>query len=189
MALEILRKPSPVLALATLLHDVGKPSTFSVKERIRFDGHVKRGAELASQICRRLKLSKDDKDLVVDLVANHLRFIHVKQMRTSTLKRFLRKDNFPDHLEMHRADCLSSHRDLGNYEYCLAKLAEFRREQISPAPLLTGRDLIEIGFDPGPILGRILREVETLQLEGALLTKSQAMQHVRENYPVKSDHR
>jgi len=184
MALELLRKPSPVLALATLLHDVGKPSTFSIQERIRFDGHVERGAELSAQVCRRLKLSNAEKQQVVDLVANHLRFVHVKEMRPSTLKRFLRKSNFLDHLELHRADCLSSHGDLENYEYCRKMLDELKQEQISPPVLLTGRDLIELGFKPGPIFRQILQVVETMQLEGSLLTKLDAMEYVRSSYPT-----
>jgi poly(A) polymerase len=183
MALGFLRKPSPVLALGTLLHDVGKPATFKVKERIRFDGHVEVGIRMAEAICRRLRMRVSDIDAVVDLVRHHLRFTHVRQMRESTLRRFLRKPNFADHLELHRADCLSSHRRLDNYLFCRKKLREYRKGSEFPRPLLRGRDLIALGYQPGPLFADILRAVEDLQLEKALQTHEDAVNFVLERYP------
>ena len=184
MMLEMLRHPSPVLALAALLHDVGKPPTFSVKERIRFDGHVEVGARMAEEICRRLRLSNEETEQVVDLVLNHLRFMHVRQMRESTLKRFLRKTNFSDHLELHRIDCLCSHGDLESYTFCKKKLEELKDEPPSPPPLVTGHDLIEIGYAPGPIFKQILEAVEDLQLENALTTREDALAYIRNTFPL-----
>jgi len=187
MILDTLRKPSPVLALAALLHDVGKPPTFAVKERIRFDGHVEVGAQMAESICRRLRLSNDDTEHVVALVRNHLKFMHVREMRQSTLKKFLRMPNFSDHLELHRADCLCSHGNLDSYKFCKLKMHEFKQESASPPPLITGRDLIEMGYTPGPIFKEILERVEDLQLENALATREAALEFVKKTFPLTQD--
>ncbi len=185
-ALEILRRPSPALALGTLLHDVGKPPTFALDGRIRFDGHVEVGAQMAEEICRRLRLSNEEIVQVTDLVRHHMRFMHVKEMRESTLKRFLRKANFADHLELHRVDCLSSHRNLDNYRFCIAKLEELKHEPSHLPPLITGRDLIEMGYQPGPIFREILQSVEDLRLENVLSTREEALNHVRRKFPLQS---
>jgi len=184
LALGLLRKPSAVLALATLLHDIGKPPTYSVQERIRFDGHVEVGARMAADVCRRLRLSNDQTEQIVDLISHHLRFMHVRGMRESTVKRFLSKPNFRDHLELHRVDCLSSHRDLDSYRYCLQKLSEYERLPPPLAPLMRGRDLIDMGYKPGPIFSRILSMIEDLQLEGTVKTRDEAVEHVRKAFPL-----
>ncbi len=171
-----------ILALSILLHDVGKPPTFSVKERIRFDGHADVGAKMAEDICRRLRLSTEQIDNVVDLVKDHLRFIHVQEMRDSKLKRFLGKENFQKHLELHRLDCLASHGDLSSYHFCLQKLDEIGQEELKPDPLINGRDLLSLNLKPGPLFSEILMAVEDLQLEGELDSKKKALDWVKQNY-------
>jgi poly(A) polymerase len=173
-----MRNPTPTLALGVLLHDVGKPRTFVVRERIRFDGHVEIGTQLAVQILTRLRFSNDDIRHVAALAAHHLRFKDVTRMRTSTLKRFLRMDRFEEHLELHRLDCISSHRLLDHYNFARSKLAEFSTEQLKPKPLLTGHDLIAAGYQPGPAFARILKAVEDAQLESEITTPEQALQLV-----------
>ncbi|HSR67816.1 MAG TPA: CCA tRNA nucleotidyltransferase [Acidobacteriota bacterium] len=174
----------PALALAMLLHDVGKPPTYTVRERIRFDRHAEVGAEMAEEVARRLRLSNETRRQVVEMVRQHLRFMHVEKMRRSTLKRFLRLDLFDKHLTLHRWDCLASHGDLGTWEFCRRKLEEFAREPVRPQPLLDGNDLIEMGYRPGPLFKEILTRVEDLQLEGQLSEPSQARQWVTEHYAV-----
>jgi poly(A) polymerase len=174
---------SPTLAMGVLLHDVGKPPTFRIApDRIRFDGHVEVGAHMAEEICRRLRFSNDDVEQLIALVTNHLRFADVQQMKQSTLKRFLRLPRFEEHLELHRLDCLSSHRDLSLYEFVRTKLEETPPEKIRPRPLITGDDLIAAGYAPGPDFKRILSAVEDAQLEGALATREQAMEYVRREF-------
>lgn len=184
LVLRRLRKPSAVLALAALLHDVGKPPTCELRERIRFDRHTETGAEMAAAICRRLRLSNDAAERVVALVRHHLHFMHVHEMRRSTLLKFLRMPHFADHLELHRADCLGSHRNLDSYHFCLGKMRELELEKPAPPPLLAGRDLIEMGYAPGPLFGRILRAVAELQLENALRSPEEARRFVIQNYPL-----
>ncbi len=182
MMLERLRNPTPTLALAVLLHDVGKPKTFRVAERIRFDEHAEVGAEMTCDILKRLRFSNDDIRQVEALVRNHLRFKDVQNMRESTLKRFMRLDSFEEHLELHRLDCEASHGWLDNYNFVRRKLAEAPPEVLKPKPLITGNDLIAEGYHPGPAFGRILRLVEDAQLEGRVATPEQALDFVRSRF-------
>lgn len=177
---------SPTLAWGVLLHDVGKPPTFAPPSgpdgRIRFDRHVEVGTRMAEAICRRLRSSNDDTQQIAALVANHLRFKDVSQMRLSTLKRFVRLDRFAEHLELHRLDCLSSHRNLDAYEFVRHFLAETPPEQVRPPRLLTGDDLVEMGFLPGPAFKEILDAVEEAQLNGTLHTHEEAERFVEKSF-------
>jgi poly(A) polymerase len=181
---QLPEKASRTLAMGALLHDVGKPPTFRVApDRIRFDGHVEVGTRMAEEICHRLRFSKHDTEQIARLVANHMRFADVKGMKSSTLKRFFRLPHFDQHLELHRLDCLASHRDLSLYEYARAQLAELPVEQIRPRPLLTGDDLIALGYKPGPQFKTILSAVEDAQLEGRLRETEQAREFVQQQFP------
>jgi poly(A) polymerase len=179
LMLEQMKNPTVTLAAAVLLHDVGKPPTFRVADRIRFDGHAEAGAEMACEILRRLRFSHDDIRQVEALVRNHLRFKDVRNMRESTLKRFLRLDRFEEHLELHRLDCLASHGYLDNYDFVREKLALTPPEVLAPPRLITGEDLIARGYSPGPAFGRILRAVEDAQLEGKLASREDALAYVQ----------
>jgi poly(A) polymerase len=176
---------SPTLAWGSLLHDVGKPPTFRrAPDRIRFDGHVEVGVAMARDICHRLRMSNDDTEQILALVDNHMKFADTPKMRESTLKRFIRLPQFDEHLELHRLDCLSSHADLGLYEFVSAKRAETPPDEIRPEPLITGHDLIALGHTPGPRFKEILAAVEDQQLEGSLTSREGALEFVKSNYPV-----
>ena len=171
-----LDSPSPELAFGALLHDVGKPATFERgADRIRFPMHEKIGAEMAGETCRRLRFSNDSTERVTELVANHMRFQHAQEMRLSTLKRFLALPGFEEHLALHRADCLASHRNLEHYDFVRAKIEELGQEEIRPPRLITGDDLLRIGYQEGPALGRELRRLEEMQLEGLIRTRDEAV--------------
>ncbi|HKX00798.1 MAG TPA: CCA tRNA nucleotidyltransferase [Bryobacteraceae bacterium] len=182
LLLEKLDSPSVTLALGALLHDVGKPPTFRIAERIRFDGHVEKGVAMATGILTRLRFSSDQIRQVLALIANHMRFKDAPQMRESTLKRFLRLEKFPEHLELHRIDCLSSHGNLENYELMQRKLEEMPPAALKPTPLLTGDDLIADGYRPGPQFSEILAAVEDAQLEGKIQTRDEALSLVRSRF-------
>ena len=184
MMLEGLNQPTPSLALGVLLHDVGKPCTFSVRERIRFDNHVEVGAKMAEEICRRLRLSSRDMERVVELVRHHLRFKDFRQMRRSTQIRFLRMEGFSEHLELHRLDCLASHGMLDNYHQARKMLEEIPAEEIKPPRLVDGHDLIRAGYRPGPKFKQILQAAEDAQLEGHIRTKEDALHLIRGNFPL-----
>jgi len=175
------------LAWAVLLHDVGKPPTFKSAEetgdRIRFDGHAELGARMAVAICRRLRFSVSDIEQIEALVANHLRFKDVFQMRPATLKRFVRLPGFEEeHLPLHRLDCLASHGSLDAYEFVRRFLQETPPDEVRPARLLTGEDLKAMGFRPGPLFKEILQAVEEGQLDGRLTRREDALDFVRRGF-------
>jgi len=184
MMLEGLHQPTSTLALGVLLHDVGKPPTFAIRERIRFDNHVEVGAKMAEEICARLRISTRESERIVELVRHHLRFKDFPRMKRSTQLRFLRMQGFEEHLELHRLDCLSSHRNLENYEMARRMLAETPAEEIKPAPLLRGEDLIAQGYTPGPQFKTMLRTVEDAQLEGLIHNRTDALRLIEEQFPV-----
>jgi poly(A) polymerase len=186
LLLENLPDPCPpTLAWGALLHDVGKPATFRVApDRIRFDDHVDVGVKIAEEICGRLRFSNDDTAQVLALVDNHMRFGHATRMKESTLKKFLRMPHFEEHLALHRADSLASHRNLSTYDFVRAKLAEIPPEKIRPMPLVTGDDLIAAGYKPGPRFREILEAVEDAQLEGRLFSRDAAQEFVRREFPL-----
>jgi poly(A) polymerase len=184
LLLEKMGRPTPTLALGALLHDVGKPPTFRVAGRIRFDGHVEEGVRLARGILNRLRFSRGEMAQVEALVANHMRFKDARQMKESTLKRFLRLPDFAEHLELHRLDCLASNQRMDNYELVRRKLEEYSAERLRPAPLVSGADLIAAGYQPGPRFAEILTAVEDAQLEGRIHTAAEAMAMVREMFPT-----
>ena len=186
LLLENLPQPCPLtLAWGALLHDVGKPPTFRVApDRIRFDDHAEVGVKMAEEICRRLRFSNDETEQILALVDNHMRFGHVNRMKESTLKKFLRMPGFDEHLALHRADSLASHRNLSTYEFIQQKRAEIPAEKMRPAPLVTGEDLIAQGHVPGPKFREILGAVEDAQLEGRVTVRDAALEFVRREFPV-----
>ena len=183
LALSHLQDPSPILALAVLLHDVGKPPTFRRAERIRFDGHDEAGAAMAEESCRRLRLSNDETALVVDLVREHLRIRDLPRMRPAKVKRFLARPNIADHLELHRVDCLASHGDLSTWEWARQAREHLTEEEQRPPRLVTGDDLIARGYRPGPRFKEILEAVLDAQIEGRVRTREEALALVEREFP------
>jgi poly(A) polymerase len=179
-------KSSPTLAWGVLLHDVGKPPTFKPpvgpNGRIRFDEHVEVGMRMAEEICRRLRFSNEDTAQIAALVEDHMRFKDVPQMKPATLKRFVRLNRFEEHLELHRLDCVSSHGHLDNYEFVRQFITETPPEQVRPPRLLTGDDLVRLGYRPGPAFKAILEAVEEAQLNGALSSHEEALQLVQAKF-------
>jgi poly(A) polymerase len=175
--------PSETLAYGCLLHDVAKPICLRQEaHRITFYGHTERGAAMAEDILKRLKRSRAVWERVAYLVRNHLRHVQAPQMRLNTLKRFLREDGIAELLELARIDALSSNGDLQYYRFCKERLAELKDEEIHPAPLLRGGDLIALGLTPGPIFTDILRELEDAQLAGELQSRQEALEWLQRNY-------
>ncbi len=189
LLLQELPQPCPAtLAWGALLHDVGKPPTFRVApDRIRFDNHVDVGVKMAEAICRRLRFANHDTEQILALVANHMRFSHVPQMKESTFKRFVRMPQFEQHIELHRLDCRASHGDLTSYNFTRQRIASIPPEAIRPASLISGDDLIAAGYVPGPGFKKILSQVEDAQLEGRLQSKASALEYVRMEFPLQPD--
>ncbi|MEX1000267.1 MAG: CCA tRNA nucleotidyltransferase [Thermodesulfobacteriota bacterium] len=178
---------SPELAIGALLHDVGKPPTFSVSDRIRFNGHDKLGADMSKRICRELKFSNKQIEVIYALIRDHLKFKDVFNMKKSTLKRFIGMPHFEEHMALHLADCQASHGLTAAYDFVMEKYNDFEEEEIKPAPLISGRELIEMGYKPGPLFSDILNFVEEAQLEGEITNTQEAIEAVLENYPSDKD--
>jgi poly(A) polymerase len=178
--------PPETLVWGVLLHDVGKPPTFTPPsgpgDRIRFNEHAEVGTRMAEAICRRLHFSNEETDQIAALVANHMKFKDVLQMKAATLKRFVRLDRFDEHLELHRLDCISSHGSLENYDFTRRFIAETPPEQVRPPRLLTGDDLKQLGLAPGPAFKTILEAVEDAQLEGRIADHAEAIEMVRKQF-------
>jgi len=175
--------PSPELALAVLLHDIGKPPTFrydEAEDRIRFNGHDRVGAEMAEQILHRLKCSNHTIDKVCAMVGNHMNFMNVQNMRTAKVKRFMARPTYEEEMELHRVDCASSNGFTDNYEFLRAKEQEFDAQPLIPPALISGDDLIGLGLEPGPRFTEILTKIQTEQLEGRLSSKNEALDFVRD---------
>jgi poly(A) polymerase len=174
---------SPTLAWGALLHDVGKPPTFRVApDRIRFDGHVEVGIAITHDICRRFRFSNDETAQIAALVHNHMRFADVEQMRDSTLKRFFRLHRFDEHLALHRMDALASNRNLHYWQFAHDRWQSMPHEVLRPQPLITGRELIAAGYQPGEKFREMLRAAEDAQLEGSIATTEAALNFVREKF-------
>ena len=184
MLLEQLDSGCPMtLGWGALLHDVGKPPTFrEAPDRIRFDGHVEVGVAIGADICRRFRFSNDEANHILGLIENHMRFADAPRMKASTLKRFFRLNNFPEHLALHRMDCLAAHRNLEIWNFVRERYESTPVEAFRPAPLISGRELIEAGYTPGPTFKEILHAVEEAQLEGMIGTPEEAMALIRERF-------
>lgn len=178
-------KRTEALVYGVLFHDVGKPRTFQDgPDRIRFPKHESVGATMSKSICEQLRMSNDETEQIVELVADHMKFKELDRMRESTLKRFLVRDSIETHLELHRLDCLASHGSLEMYEFAQKRLAEIDAEEVKAPPLITGDDLIALGYKPSPIFRKILESVDDLRLEGQLHTHDEALQWVQQHWPV-----
>jgi tRNA nucleotidyltransferase/poly(A) polymerase len=178
-------KPSSTLAWSVLLHDIGKKNTMSRSDRIRFNNHDRVGAAMAVAILKRLHAPNALVDSVEVCIDNHMNFKNVTDMRLATLKKLLSRPTIDDELELHRVDCLASHGNIDNYHFVKEKLAAFARERIKPLPLIKGADLMGLGFTPGPLLGKILKEVYDLQLDEKIKSREEALNFVKEKWESK----
>jgi poly(A) polymerase len=173
---------APSLPWAVLLHDIAKPLTSErdpTSGSIHFYGHERIGAEMAENILQRLKFPRKQITEIVICVRNHMQFKDVMEMRKATLRRMLLRPTFALELELHRLDCLGSHRRLDHYEYLVEQAAELERQPEILPPLLNGDDLMALGLPPGPRLGGLLAEIRDRQLAGELSTADAALAFAR----------
>ena len=176
---------SETLAWGALLHDVGKPPTFKrAPDRIRFDGHVEMGVAMGAEICRRFRFSNEETRQVLALIENHMRFMDAQRMKESTLKRFFRLERFEEHLALHKMDCLAGSGYLEHWEFVRKRLSSMPEEAVRPQPLITGRELIAAGYPPGARFREMLRAAEDAQLDGTVATTEEALNLVRERFPL-----
>ena len=160
-----------------LLHDIAKPATASLGEdgRIHNYGHDKLGAEMAEVILVRLKFPRKQIDEIVFTVREHMHLAVAPKMRKAKLRRMLLRPTFELELEQHRIDCLGSHAKLDIYNFLRAEQAALEEMPALIKPLVTGRDLIELGIKPGPPMGKLLNEIRDHQLAEELSTREEAL--------------
>jgi poly(A) polymerase len=176
LAVEQLREPTFELALATLLHDTGKPRTAIMRDgRWTFYGHPELGEKLATDVCARLRLSTLQTRRVTWLVRQHMRLVSAAEMREARLKRLFAENGFEELAELWRADALASGGTAAEYEALMARYRALGQEEVRPAPLITGNDLVALGMQPGPAFKVILDEVYDAQLEGRVATREDAL--------------
>lgn len=175
LVLDNIEPKTVINVWSALLHDVAKPATKTITDgKIQFLGHQKEGAAMAREIMKRFKFSNDEIEAVAETVYDHMKPMESKKMNRSTLRRFLALDHIDHLLALHNADALGSNGNLENLEHLLTVREEFANEPVLPEPLITGKDLIEMGFVPGPQFREILERVQTLQLEGEIETAEEA---------------
>jgi poly(A) polymerase len=173
----------PLLPWAVLLHDIAKPVTATRDPEtgnIHFYEHEKIGADMARQILERLRFPRKQIETVASVVRRHMQFKDAPQMRKATLRRLLLRPTFPLELELHRLDCLGSHRRLDIYHFLVEQARQLELQPEIRPPLLTGDDLIALGMKPGRTLGRLLAELREKQLQDELKTPAEARAWVRQ---------
>lgn len=166
-----------ILVWAVLLHDVGKPDTFEIRDRITFYGHMDVGAEIASKIASRLKFSKEDRDKLVFLVKNHLVSRDLSKMKKAKQIRWANYPWFSDLLVVFKADSDASlPHDYSLYNYAKQLYERELSKPKLPKPLISGYDLIDkFKIKPGPKIGEILEIVYDAQLEKKIKNKKEAL--------------
>jgi tRNA nucleotidyltransferase (CCA-adding enzyme) len=177
--------------LGALCHDLGKPATTRLEDgRIRSRGHEEAGLGPTSTLLDRWNvhtlLGYDVRAQVLALVADHLKpgelYKERERVSDGAIRRLARRCE-PDLLyRVARADCLGrrpGHFEPVAMEWFKDKIRALAVEVRPPAPLLRGRDLIDLGVPPGPRLGEILRQVYERQLDGAITTVEEGRQEAR----------
>jgi poly(A) polymerase len=170
------------LPWAVLFHDVAKPVTASTDAEtgsIHFYGHENVGAEMAEAILQRLKFPRKQTDEIVAAVLHHMQFKDVTTMRKATLRRMLMRETFPLEMQLHRLDCLGSHRRLDHYDFLAEQERELANQPEIIPPLLTGADLLALGMKPSPAMGALLAEAREKQLADELKTAEEAREWAR----------
>ncbi|RJO61924.1 CCA tRNA nucleotidyltransferase [candidate division WS5 bacterium] len=181
MSLDALVDPSKELAWAVLLHDIGKPATYSVDGRIRFNSHAEVGADIAMKIGKRLKFSREMTANLHWLVAHHMMLGDLFKMKKTRQAHWIHQPLFNELLELLRADALGTKpKDLSMYND-LKKLSEEKEALLpKPEPLITGKDIMDkFGIKEGPKIGEIINQVHHAQMEEHIKTKEEAVKFVQ----------
>jgi len=168
-----------VLVWSVLLHDIGKPATMTIEDRIRFNRHDEKSAILAQIIAKRLKMPSAETKDISSCVMNHMKFMYVQKMKAGKLKTFMARKTIDIEIILHEADCFASHGMMDNAEFLLKKFAETPPESIKPKPVVDGNDLIAIGFVQGKELGNVLKEIYEKQLDNCLSSKEEALLYAK----------
>ncbi len=173
---------SLTLRWATLLHDVGKPKTFAVKERIRFDHHDRASYEIAYKMLSRLHFEKKIIDEVCWLVQHHMMLVPLLDMPEGRKMHWFLHPYFKDLLKLFESDARGTtpqHLEIVDQVRSLYESSIKRMSKI-PRPLLHGEEVMELlNLKPGKRVGEILDQVMEKQLEGKIKTSKQAIEFIK----------
>jgi poly(A) polymerase len=164
--------PSFPLALAALLHETGRPAVIAGSGA---QDPVLVSAQKAEEICERLRLSNEETDRAVWLIARQRALCAARTLRLSVLKPLLAHSNIRELLTLHRADALAKGQAVDHVVYCENRLDQWTAEDLDPPPPVTGEDLKKMGLKPGPLFKRLLDAVREAQLEGKIATREEAL--------------
>ncbi|MDZ4247727.1 MAG: HD domain-containing protein, partial [Patescibacteria group bacterium] len=162
-SLDHVPSEDPLLRLAALLHDVGKPRSARGEGEARtFHGHEVIGAKMTKEIMRRLRFSNDDVKRVVNLVRHHM-FLFQFESTDKAIRRIVRRvgpENIDDLIALRVGDRLGSGTKVGltkKLQQFKERSLEVQKEPISTRMLaVNGNDLMhELKLKPGPGIGRI----------------------------------
>lgn len=160
----------PLVKLATLLHDIGKPVVFKKDQKtdlITFYNHETVGAGMVKRIVHRLNFSKKDADKLIKLVRWH-QFTVDEQQTDATLRRFIKrvgKENLKDILDLRIGDRLGggARETSWRLRLFIKRLEEVQKQPFTVADLkISGHDVMRIfGINSGPLVGKVLNELFT----------------------------
>jgi poly(A) polymerase len=185
-----------ILGYAALFHDLGKQATQSIDEEgeVHFYGHSQESSRLAQGIMRRLKFASQAREGIILLVENHMRILTLAtgQPLDKTLRRLIHAmgEEIRLLLLLGLAETGSKENgesgEQGRFMHLCQRIWELCEQEdlIAPEPLLRGRDLLAVGYTPGPLMGEILNEVRQRQIAGELRTAAEALRFVQEKYPL-----
>lgn len=178
---------SLILRWAVFLHDIGKPETFKIAERIRFDQHAEKSSDMASEILRRLKFPAKDIKIICWIIRHHMMLFNVFKMPAGRRRHWFLNPWFLDLLELNRCDILGTiPADISMHD----KVLDLYREDLKEMPhppgrLLSGEEIMKLlKIHSGRRVGKILDELRFLQLEGRLKTKLQAKKWLLKTFKI-----
>ncbi len=185
------RGPALAMMLGAVCHDLGKPATTAVIDgRIRSPGHEEAGVGPATSLLDRLNVHSFDgfdvRHAVLGLVAHHLKPSAFRKSPTpvtdGAFRRLAEKVDLELLARFAKADCHGrrGHFDCSAMDWFLERARALGVEHRAPAPLLMGRHLMELGVEPGPGMGAILKAVYERQLDGEVTTLGEALAAARE---------
>jgi tRNA nucleotidyltransferase (CCA-adding enzyme) len=175
--------------LGAVCHDLGKPATTEfIDGRIRSMNHEDAGVQPTAQLLDRLNVHTIDgfdvRAQVIGLVAQHLKpgmFHKAGNVSDGAFRRLAQKVDLELLARLARADCRgrSGDFDCSAMDWFLERARALGVEHEPPKPILLGRHLLELGVEPGPRMGEILREVYEKQLDGDVQTIAQGLDQAR----------
>ncbi len=182
------------LYYAALFHDMGKQDTFSKDEkgRVHFYHHESYSCQRAEDIMARLRFPNSARNKILRLVQNHMRILNLSQETKETaLKRLVNQigDEIPS-LVLHTLADKEASRGILSIEidevvesHCLRILELFKEKDIvHPPPLITGHDVMAIGYPSGPRVGQILASIREKQVEGEIKNREEALKVLKEKF-------